>query len=95
MKSQLSGMDMATILAHLKLAEQHLRTSVVELEKQRSLVADTKSGGQGASLARAQLQQIEEVHKLLVADCDRLRAKLANQERLISANTNEGQPRES
>ena len=66
---------------HLALAERHISEGEGTVVRQRQIVADLERDGHDSAMARALLQQFQQLLDLHVADRDRIRKQLEFGER--------------
>jgi hypothetical protein len=75
-------MDRAVIRRLLEASEQRAEDAAERVARQRRLVAGLERNldghhGNGRQVAAAILEQLELSHRIMVAECERLRRKLA------------------
>jgi hypothetical protein len=68
--------DRTMLLEHLAQAERHVAEGERDIARQREIIAELERDGRDTTLARALLEQFEEVELLHIEGRDRLRKEL-------------------
>ena len=71
-------MNRAVIERQLEIVERHVALGAARIERQRELIAELEQNGEDAGEARLLLSGFEDLHRLHLAECDRLRRTLAD-----------------
>jgi len=69
-------MDRAFLERHLDLAERHVVRGEDQVKRQRGILAKLRNTGADTTEAEKLLANIEQTHRMQVADRDRLRREL-------------------